>query len=165
MEIECRTVRRNIPFPPEGSESSVASSVPMMQMTKRGRRIDPIVRIDRVFFRKTFFKTSGRKRMTPSLPGRNGRRRRDADRLAGSAHILLQHPLVEVNQAVRAGGGLRIVCDDQDRLLELVVEALEEDQDLLAAPGVEITRRLVGDEKRRVGRDRTGDRDALLLPA
>src|SRR5512140_1063612 len=119
MEMECRIVRRNIPFPPEGSESSVASSVPMMQMTKRGRRIDPIVRIDRVFFRKTFFRTSGRKRMTSSLPGRHGRRCRDADRLAVPAHVLLEHPLVEVDQAVCAGGGLRVVRDHQDRLLEL----------------------------------------------
>ncbi len=45
------------PLSARGSASRVARSVPRTQMTKKGRTIEPIVRIERVFFRKRLRKT------------------------------------------------------------------------------------------------------------
>jgi hypothetical protein len=48
-----------------------------MQMMKSGSRIDPIVRIERVFLRKTFFRISGNSFTLPSILHRAARSARD----------------------------------------------------------------------------------------
>src|ERR1044071_3880553 len=77
----------------------------------------------------------------------------------------LQLALVEVPYQVRPLGSVRVVRHHQDRLLVLPIQTLEQRQDLLRRLAVQIARRLVGHEDGRVGRDRAGDRDALLLTA
>ena len=69
-ETLCRTMSRNMPLPPVGSCSSVRRSVPRMQMTRRGRRIDAIVRSERVFLRRRFLKTNGKNFIRPPASGR-----------------------------------------------------------------------------------------------
>ena len=54
---------------------------------------------------------------------------------------------------------------DHDRLLEALVQLLEDVEDLLAGLRVELARRLVGEEEGRVVRKGDGDRDPLLLAA
>src|SRR5512143_26522 len=166
-ETLCRTIRRNIPFPPVGSVSSMRRRVPRMQMTRRGRRIDAIVRAERVFLRRRFLKTNGKNFMGSRASGRGGRDRRcHADGLSAlGVDVFLEHALVEMDETMRAGRGLGVVGHHDDRLLELRVEALHEDEDLLAALRVEVAGRLVGHEHLRVGRDRARDGHALLLPA
>ena len=44
-------------------------------------------------------------------------------------------------------------------------QPLEDRQDLLRGGGVQVAGRLVGEDQRRVGDQRAGDRDALLLAA
>ena len=66
---------------------------------------------------------------------------------------------------MRLLGGLRIVRHHHDRLAELVVQPLEQAEDLLAGRAVEVAGRLVGDDQRRVGNERAGDRHPLLLAA
>ena len=50
-------------------------------------------------------------------------------------------------------------------LFELRAEDLHQRENLVGALGVEVAGRLVGDDQFRVGDDRPGDADALLLPA
>ena len=62
-------------------------------------------------------------------------------------------------------GGLRVVGDHDDRLAELVVQPAQQRQHLLRALRVELARRLVEKDQRRVGHDRARDGDPLLLAA
>jgi hypothetical protein len=70
-----------------------------------------------------------------------------------------------VQRARRPLGGAGIVRDHDDRLLVLAVERLQQIQNLVARLAVEIACRLVAEEQRRVGDDRAGDADPLLLAA
>jgi hypothetical protein len=70
-----------------------------------------------------------------------------------------------VQRGVRALRRLGVVSDHQDRLLQLARQLLEQVQDLVRAAAVEVSRRLVAEQERRVGHDGAGDGDALLLPA
>ena len=62
-------------------------------------------------------------------------------------------------------GGLRVVGDHDDGLAVLAVELLQQAEDLLGGLAVEVAGRLVADQQRRIGDDRAGDGDALLLAA
>ena len=73
--------------------------------------------------------------------------------------------LFQVQHAARPLGGVRIVRHHHDRLLEFLVEPLQQRQHFAGRLGVEIAGRLVGQQQRRVGDDRAGDGDALFLPA
>ena len=64
---------------------------------------------------------------------------------------------------VGVGRGLRVVGDQHDRLAALDARAPERVEDLGAGRVVEVAGRLVGEEERRPGHERPGDRDALLL--
>ena len=64
-----------------------------------------------------------------------------------------------------ARGGVRIVRDHDDGLVVPLVERLQEVQDLVPGLAVEVARRLVAEQQRRVGDDRARDADALLLAA
>ena len=55
--------------------------------------------------------------------------------------------------------------DHDDGLAVLAVQLLQQAEHLLGGLAVEVAGRLVADQQRRVGDDRAGDRDALLLAA
>ena len=76
-----------------------------------------------------------------------------------------EHALVEMQRPLRAGGRMRIVRHHHDRLAVLAVERLEQVEDLVAGLAIEIARRLVAEQQRRIGDDRARDADALLLAA
>jgi hypothetical protein len=73
--------------------------------------------------------------------------------------------VAQLDAAPGARGDLRFVGDDHERHAPLALDALEERHDLLAGRRVEVAGRLVGEQQGRFGDERTGDRDALLLPA
>ena len=58
-----------------------------------------------------------------------------------------------------------VVGDHDDGLAELVDGAAEQAQHLAAGARVEVARRLVGEQHGRLGDERPGDGDALLLAA
>ena len=60
-------------------------------------------------------------------------------------------------------GGDGVVGDHDDRLAELVDGGAHEGEDLAAGAGVEVARRLVGEDEVRPRGQRPGDGDALLL--
>src|SRR2546427_2707012 len=62
-------------------------------------------------------------------------------------------------------GRVRVVRHHDDRLVEFVVQALQQPQDLLGGLLVELSRRLVEQDERGIGNDRPRDGDALLLAA
>ena len=69
------------------------------------------------------------------------------------------------HDAVAARGERRVVGDQHQRGAALRVAGEQQIDDLLAGGLVEIAGRLVGDQDRRIGRQRAGQRDALLLAA
>ena len=139
-----------------------------MQMTKSGRTIEPIVRSDRVFFRRRFFRTSGRN-FTALLAGRRSPRRprrRSRLLLVPSARTSsLRTPLSRwTSRCARAaafGSCVTMTIVLPNSLLS------RSRRTRISSPAlrVEVARRLVGHEERRVGRDGARDGDALLLPA
>ena len=62
-------------------------------------------------------------------------------------------------------GRVRVVRDHHDRLAVLAVQRLEQVEDLVAGLAIEVAGRLVAQQQRRIGDDRAGDPDALLLAA
>ncbi len=58
-----------------------------------------------------------------------------------------------------------IVRHHDDRLAVVAVQRLEQVENLVAGLAIEIARRLVAKQQRRIGDDRAGDADALLLAA
>src|SRR5690349_5968780 len=74
-----------------------------------------------------------------------------------------EYTLVEtingVDEALRAG----VVRDHDDRLVKLPLELCKEKQDLFRRCGVQVARRFIRDQNRRVGDNGTRDCDALLL--
>src|SRR5262245_48030716 len=66
---------------------------------------------------------------------------------------------------MRAFGGVRVMGDHDDSLPHLAVEPLEEEEDLIGVPRVEIPGRLVGHEERGIADEGPRDRHALLLAA
>ena len=66
---------------------------------------------------------------------------------------------------MRALGRVRIVRDHHDRLAVIAIERLQQVEDFVAGLAIEVARRLVAEEQRRVGHDRARDADALFLTA
>src|SRR2546426_7590339 len=66
-----------------------------------------------------------------------------------------------VDEALRAG----VVRDHDDRRVKLAIELCEQEEDVFRSLGVQVARRFVRDQNRRVGDNGTRDCDALLLPA
>ena len=81
------------------------------------------------------------------------------------ARLVDQPALVEVQLARRVLGRLRIVRHHDDRLALRAIQRLQQVHDLLGAAPVEIARRLVAHQQRRIRDQRARDRDALLLTA
>ena len=65
--------------------------------------------------------------------------------------------------AIGVGGSLRIVGDEHDRLVAIRARPPERVEDPGARRVVEVAGRLVGEQDRRPGHERSGDGDALLL--
>src|SRR6267142_3158996 len=120
------------------------------------RTIEAIVKKARIFLRKTFFQMK-RKYFTasPRVPRSLDDRRR----------LRRQHPLVQMELPVGASRGPRVVRQHDDRLVVLLVQAVEQDEDLLGALRVQVPGRLVGHQDQRIGDDGPRDGDALLLAA
>src|SRR5207249_2944529 len=99
-----------------------------------------------------------RHRLLPEKRPRSGGVPRRPDRLVAqqAAVAKRQHP-------TRILGDIRLVSDEDDRDA-LAVQLLQEDEDLDAGPGVEVARRLVGQQYRGVVDERACDGDTLLLP-
>src|SRR5215472_9312424 len=70
----------------------------------------------------------------------------------------------EVDPASRPGGKIAVVRYVKDRLASLR-ELLEQIEDLMGGPGVEVSGGLVGHQNRWIIGERAGDRHSLLLTA
>src|SRR5438132_10072241 len=66
-----------------------------------------------------------------------------------------------VDESLRAG----VVRDHDDRRVKLAIELFRQEDDVFSIFGVQVARRFVRDQNRRVGDNGTRDCDALLLPA
>src|SRR5207245_1523173 len=84
---------------------------------------------------------------------------------SSSLGFVAQLALVEIDRARGSRRGVRVVCDHDDRLAVLAIERLEQIQNLIAGFAVEVARRLIAEQQRRVGDNRSGDASALLLSA
>src|SRR5438067_1558208 len=73
--------------------------------------------------------------------------------------------VAHLDDAAAHGGGLRVVRDHDDGLVEAVVHLLKHVQDDGRVLGVEVPRRLVGEDECGLGDDGAGERHALLLAA
>ena len=80
-----------------------------------------------------------------------------------SSIVVADPAVADDEDAVRIGGRLRVVGDEDDRLVPLLAGAPERVEDLGAGRVVEVAGRLVGEQQRRPGHERPGDGDALLL--
>ena len=74
-------------------------------------------------------------------------------------------PVADVDDAVGALGGSRVVADDERGAVRLAHELGDQREHLARRRGVELARRLVGDQERRPARERRAERDPLLLAA
>ena len=74
-------------------------------------------------------------------------------------------PVEEADGAVREGRHVGLMRHHDDGEAALVIEPGQELHDLMAARGVEIAGRLVGEQHQRIGDDGARDGDALLLAA
>src|SRR5262245_25340496 len=124
---------------------SVSSTPRNPQNRNKATTTLSMVRMVRRLLRPRLTSTSEKKPTAPSLVG--------------------QHALFEVERSTGALGRVRVVRHHHDRLLEFLVEPVEQREDLLAGLAVEVAGRLVGEQHRGIAHQRTRDRDALLLSA
>src|SRR5918995_2072295 len=82
-----------------------------------------------------------------------------------SRRVLDQPAVGEAQDAVGALGDPLVVGDEHEGDLELAVQAGEQVHDHLAAAGVEVAGRLIGEHHARRAHQRAGDRHPLLLAA
>ena len=83
---------------------------------------------------------------------------------ASTASVVLDATVAHAHDALRGVGDRLVVGHEQDRLT-LRVQTPEQLEDLEAALRVERAGRLVGEEQRRLVRERPGDREPLTLAA
>ena len=80
--------------------------------------------------------------------------------------VVLDDPAIHQRQhAIHAGGDVGIVRDQQHGRAAFLTDLPQGIQHQLARLGVEVAGRFVGEDQRRVVRQRTGNRDTLLLAA
>ena len=86
---------------------------------------------------------------------------------AGSdrARCLHDPAVAQGDRPAAALGDLHVVRHDDDGRAEARVQVADQREDLLAGARVEIAGRFVGEQNRRIDRQRAGDRDALALAA
>src|SRR6266511_440636 len=87
-----------------------------------------------------------------------------ASRTSSVCHPL-QAPVADQQGVVEAGGHASVVGDHHHRHAALGPQPRQQLQDLVAGARVEVAGRLVGQQHRRLGRQRPGDRHPLLLAA
>ena len=80
-------------------------------------------------------------------------------------HLVDDAAVTEEDHAVGVRRRVGVVGDHDDRLAVLADRPAEEVEDLGTGPGVEVSRRLVGEDDVGLGGHRPGHRDALLLAA
>ena len=73
--------------------------------------------------------------------------------------VAVEHALVEVQHAVAIRRSARVVRHHDDRLAEVRIEETQQVQDFLRRLRIQITRRLIGQDRVRVGYDRPRNRD------
>ena len=138
------------------SRSSPAISTPKlnavrivirMPNSRNATKIDSSVKMVRIFRRQT---------LLPDERAGNLHRQSPPQRAT---------PFSRCSVRVGALGGVRVVRDHHDRLAVLAVERLQQVEDFVARLAIEIARRLVAEQQRRVGDDGARDADALLLAA
>src|SRR2546425_11841406 len=81
--------------------------------------------------------------------------------LLGADKYALVETINGVDESLRAG----VVRDHDDRRVKLAIELCKQEQDVFRSFGVQVARRFVRDQDRRVVDNGTRDCDALLLPA
>ena len=106
----------------------------------------------------------GRRRRSPSAISRKWRGDRDRRR-CGLAAIRNDDSVAHRDDAVGEGGHVRLVCHQHDRQAALAIERLNGRHDLVRGPRVEVSRRLVRQQDRRIVDEGPRDRDPLLLAA
>src|SRR5215208_3464013 len=79
--------------------------------------------------------------------------------------IAAHNSVTEGDDARTVLGNVRLVSDEHDREAAFGIEPLEDAHDFNAGARIEIPRRLVGQKQLGIVHERTGNRDALLLPA
>src|SRR5438093_8134052 len=79
-------------------------------------------------------------------------------------NLPLYQSILHMNDPVRAGGYGGVVSDEQDRLT-VSVELVDHVEHFLAGARIEVARRFVGEDHQRIGGERTGDGNSLLLAA
>src|SRR5260370_12156942 len=82
----------------------------------------------------------------------------------GSTLVAEDHAVAQSHHALCEGRDVSLVSDQHDRPT-LVVELAEKFHDFETRFGVEVPGWFIGQQNRRVGHQRAGDADALLLPA
>src|SRR5262249_36760474 len=90
------------------------------------------------------------------------RRRTSRGGLSRSLHVLLDLPVPNVDDTVSVSRDVRLVRDEDDRVAALV-ETPEQPHDFFARLRVEIARRLIGQQDRRVVHECPRNRHALTL--
>src|SRR2546428_5334239 len=147
--VACCTTMFAAPLVRPVPYSSASRSEDSTTISTRTRTIDAMVKKARLFLRNTFFQMK-RRNFTASPPlarPLHGRRR-----LLGR-----QDALVEMEHAVGARGGPRVVGHHHGGLAVLHIQPVQEIEDLAGAPCVEVAGRLVGHQDDRVGADRPSD--------
>src|SRR5690606_39351390 len=98
---------------------------------------------------------------------RSARGIRSTERLARRRPVFARHEpsLVEPDDSLGVASGDLVVRHHDDRLPQISVEPAQELENLIRGCAIEVSRRLVGEDELRVGDERAGDGDALLLPA
>ncbi len=77
---------------------------------------------------------------------------------------LYDETVTEDDLAPGVAGDLRFVCDQDNRDAELPVKPREYSHDIRGVACIQVSRRLVGEDDRRIVYKRAGDRDTLLFP-
>src|SRR6188508_106295 len=149
-DILCIVARRSTPARSAPS-SSAFCSVFRRPNSKNATMIEAIVRLVRIGLRRRLAEKSGKNFSMGFSSSRLG--------------LACELPLREMQRVRGARGGVRIVRNHDDGLAMPLVQRLQQVQDLVARLPVEITRRLVAEQQRRVRHDRARDADALLLAA
>src|SRR5262245_37554780 len=80
------------------------------------------------------------------------------------AHVAVNHTVPERNDAARVFGNVVLVCNQHDRLAT-GKQFFEQIHDFIAGLAIQVTRRLVGQQDRRIVDERARNRHTLTLPA
>ena len=110
--------------------------------------------------------SAARAALAPQPRAELGREHVRRDLLGALARLVGDDPAVgEEDHAIRVARRDRVVGDHRDGLAVIAARRGEQAEHLAAAARIEVAGRLVGEDEVGRGRERAGDRDALLLPA